>query len=198
MRKLSALANASELHEIRLRGAEKSSYKQLNKSSQIKFPIPVNLDTPAHKVSLIIQSQLAAVELPTDEKNKNNAFQYSLDVHMVFQHINRLIRCIIDFKLYLEDSVSLRNALFLCRSLGAKCWDDSALQLKQIESVGPVGVRKLVTAGIRSLEALEHSDTHKIETALQKNQPFGRKILDSVRAFPKPRVSVELVGKPVC
>ncbi|KIW02382.1 uncharacterized protein PV09_06203 [Verruconis gallopava] len=193
---LSALAMASEWKDLRFRGTEKSSYKEMNKSPQIRFPIPVNLDSPAHKVSLIIQSHLGGVSLPTDEKNVGNGYQYQSDTYFVFQHIRRLIRCIIDFKVADRDSVSLRNALFICRSIGARCWDDSPLQMKQLEKIGVAGVRKLVAAGIESIEALEAVEAHRIESILQRNPPFGHQVLDSARAFPKLRISLNVAGKP--
>ena len=196
--KLSALAQAKEFKEIRFRGTEKSCYKKLNKSPSIKFQIPVNLDLSAHKVSLVIQSQLGGVDLPTDEKTASNRFQYLIDVNLVFQHISRLIRCVVDFSLYSEDSIALRNSLALCRSLGARCWDDSPLQLRQLERVGIVGVRKLVNAGIKSIEELENAEAHRIEMILKRAPPFGLQVIDAARAFPKPRVSVQLVGRPVC
>ena len=194
---VSELAKASEYKDIRFRQNEKTQYKELNKSPQIKFPIPVNLDLPAHKVSLIIQSQLGGVELPIDEKTKNNMFQYMAETHLVFQHAQRLVRCIIEFKLSLEDSVALRNALFICRSLGARCWDDSPLQLKQINKIGPAGVRKLVNAGIRTIEALEQTEPHRIETILHRSSPFGIQTVDIAKGFPKLRISLKTVGKPV-
>jgi ATP-dependent DNA helicase HFM1/MER3 len=181
---------------LRFKSNEKRKYKELNLASSIKFPIPVNLELPAHKVSLIIQSQLGGVALPTDEKSPGNGM-YMTEVALVFQHVTRLIRCIIDIELCLEDSVSLRSALMLCRSLGARCWDDSPLQLKQIERIGPVGVRRLVNANVNSIDALENTEAHKIEAILTRAPPFGLKILDEVRAFPKLRVSMKMTGKPV-
>jgi len=44
------------------------------------------------------------------------------------------------------------------RSLGARAWDDSPLQLKQIEQLGIVTVRKLVNAGVSTIEELENTD----------------------------------------
>jgi ATP-dependent DNA helicase HFM1/MER3 len=137
------------------------------------------------------------VNLPTDKKTASNSFQYQTDTFLVFQHIRRLIRCIVDFKLAQSDSVSVRNALFMCRSVGARCWDDSPLQLKQLEKIGVAGVRRLVAAGISSIEALEHAESHKIETTLSRNPPFGLQVLESARSFPKLRVSLEGIGKPV-
>lgn len=169
----------------------------MNKSSSIRFMIPVNLDLPAHKVSLIIQSQLGGVEFPTNEKTASTKFQFNLDINLVFQHINRLIRCIVDFSLYKEDSIALRNSLALCRSLGARCWDDSPLQLRQLDRVGIVGVRKLVNAGIKSIEELEITEPHRIEAILKRAPPFGLQVVDSAKAFPKPRISVQIVGNPV-
>jgi ATP-dependent DNA helicase HFM1/MER3 len=157
----------------------------------------VNLDTPAHKVSLIIQSQLGSVNLPVVEKSSNNVFQYQTDTFLVFQHLRRLIRYIIDFKCADGDSVALRNALFMCRSIGARCWDDSPMVLKQLEKIGPAGVLKLANAGIRSIEALEHADSHRIEMALKRNPPFGMQVVAAARAFPKLRISVNIIGKPV-
>ena len=76
-------------------------------------------------------------------------------------------------------------------------WDDSPLQLKQIEHIGLVAVRKLINAGVKSIEQLECMEPHRIEMAMEKNPPFGVKLLDKVRGFPRPRVSLKIIGKPV-
>jgi ATP-dependent DNA helicase HFM1/MER3 len=193
---LSTIAQAAEFKEIRFRSGEKQVYKDLNKSPMIKFPIHVNLDLPAHKVSLIIQSQLGAVELPIGEKNDKNSMQYQTDVNIIFQHVHRLIRCIIDFRLCTEDSVALRNALMLCRSLGAKCWDDSPLTLRQVDGIGPTSVRKLVNANIKSIEELANAEAEKIEMLLGRRPPFGMELLRKLRDFPSLRVDVSIVGRP--
>ncbi|KAJ9635199.1 ATP-dependent DNA helicase MER3 [Coniosporium tulheliwenetii] len=194
---LSALAQAAEFGEFRFRSGEKSLYKELNKSPFIKFSIPVDLAMPAHKVSLVIQSVLGGIDLPVDDKTAKHKIQYNTDVFIIFQHVHRLIRCIIDCQLYLEDSVASRNALMLARSLGARVWDDSPLQLKQIEQIGVVAVRKLVNAGVKTIEELENMEPHRIETVLSKHPPFGMKLLDRLKAFPKLRVSVQMMGKSI-
>ncbi|KAK4988909.1 ATP-dependent DNA helicase MER3 [Elasticomyces elasticus] len=192
---LSTLSQASEFKEIRLRGNEKPVYRDLNKSTSIKFPINVNLALPAHKVSLIIQSILGGIDLPTDEGKIKS--QYTMEQGMIFQHAQRLIRCIIDCQLFLDDSVASRNALMLARSLGAKVWDDSPLLMRQIETIGNVAVRKLVNAGIKSIDELEHVPSHRLETILSRNPPYGMRLLEKVQAFPRLRVAVHLVGQPI-
>ena len=188
---------AAEFHDIRFRSGEKTPYKDLNNSPQIRFRIPVTLDTSAHKVSLIAQSQLASVNLPITEKTQNVLFQYRADVYQVFQHLKRMVRCIIDFSLEKSDSITLRNALFLCRSIGGKCWDDDVMVLKQINNIGPASVLKLVNAGIRTIEALENTEPHRVEIALKRMPPFGHDVVKAARAFPRLRVMANNSGKPV-
>ena len=192
---LSAISQAAEFKDVRLRAGEKTAYKNLNKHGSIKFPIPVNIDLSAHKVSLVIQSTLGCIDLPAeDQKHRPD---YNSAKAIIFQHVHRLIRCIVDCQLYLEDAVSTRNALMLARSLGAQVWDDSPLHMKQLEGVGPVAVRKLVLVGIKTIEELDASDAHRIETAVSRNPPFGAQLQAKVKAFPKLRVSIKSVGEPI-
>ncbi|KAK7179790.1 Sec63 Brl domain-containing protein [Paraphaeosphaeria sporulosa] len=189
---LSAIAQASEFANIRFRSGEKSLYKSINSSPYIRFPIPVNLDLPAHKVSLLIQSILGGADISWDGENVKHRTQYNTEAVVIFKQINRLIRCIIACQIYAGDSVSINNALILERSLAARVWDDSPIQMKQIDTLGIVGCRKLAQAGIRSLEELECTEAHRIEHLLGRNPPFGLKILEKMKVFPKLRVSLQL------
>ncbi|GLA79446.1 ATP-dependent DNA helicase MER3 [Aspergillus tubingensis] len=192
---LSVISRADEFREIRLKAGEKSLYKEINRSNAIRFPVNVDIALSAHKISLLIQSELGAVDLPDGEPFQKHRFTFQQDKTFVFSHINRLIRCIIDCQVGLEDSFTLRNALELARSFGAKVWDDSPLQMKQIEQIGVVAVRKLASSGITSIEALELCEPHQIDMILSRNPPFGRKLLERLVDFPKLRVSVKMIGK---
>ncbi|PGH02716.1 hypothetical protein AJ80_08813 [Polytolypa hystricis UAMH7299] len=194
---LSAIAQADEFREIRLKSGEKSLYKEINKGNGIKFPIKVNIALPAHKISLVIQAELGAVDIPTGDQYQKHRLSFQQDKGLVFSHINRLIRCIIDCQLSLEDSVGSRHALELARSFGARVWDNSPVQMKQIDQVGIVAVRKLANSGINSIEALESTDAQRIDMILSKNPPFGAKLLGKLAEFPKLRVSVKLMGKDI-
>ncbi|KAH9816362.1 ATP-dependent DNA helicase MER3 [Teratosphaeria destructans] len=191
---LSAIAQAREFGEIRFRAGEKSTYKDLNKNLSIKFPIPVNLDPPAHKVSLVIQSVLGAIDLPTDDYNQRN--DYITAKSLIFQHAHRLVRCIVDCQLHRDDAIASRNALMLARSLGAQVWDDSPLHIMQLDGVGPVYVRKLVNAGIKSIQDIELTDAHRLETVCSRNPPYGTQLQAKARAFPNLMVSLKAMGQP--
>lgn len=197
MLQLSVIAQAAEFKSVRLKGTEKALFREINQSPLVKFPIKVNLDLPAQKISLIIQAVLCGLDVRNDQRFSSQKRQYNADIVFVFQHAPRLAKCIVDCQLAKEDSEATRNAMELSRSLGAHAWDDSPLQLAQIEQIGPVAVRKLASAGIRSIEDLENTEPSRIEMALSRNPPFGFEILSKVDAFPKLHVSMKCMGKPV-
>lgn len=188
------ISQAEEFRDIRLKSGEKSLYKEINRASSIRFPVKVDIAIPAHKISLIIQAELGAVDFPDGEQFQKHKFPFQQDKTFVFTHITRLIRCVIDSQICLEDSIATRNALELARSFGARVWDDSPLQMKQVDQIGIVAVRKLAGAGITSLEILEQTEAHQIDMILSKNPPFGVKLLSRLSDFPKLRVSVKMTG----
>jgi Sec63 Brl domain len=178
-----------------LRSGEKSFYKQINKDIGMKFPILVDIALPAHKVSLLLQAELGGVECPVGEQFVKHKNQFQQDKAMIFQHVNRLVRCVIDCELIRGDSGSARHALELARSFAARVWDNSPLQLKQLDQIGNVAVRKLASAGINSIESLENAEAHRIETIIGRGPPFGMKLLSKLAQFPKLRVLVKMAGK---
>lgn len=161
----------------------------------MKFPIKVDIASSAQKRSILFQDELGGAEFPVDERFAKHRRQIQMDKAILFSHVHRLIRCIIDCQIHLQDAVAVRHALELARSLGARIWDSSPLQMKQIPAIGPVAVRKLVTARINSLEVLEATEPHKINMVLSKQPGFGEKILKILRDFPKLRVSIKLMGR---
>lgn len=191
------LAQADEFRDIRLKSGEKALYKEINKANAMRFPIQVDIALAAHKTSLLIQAELGGVEFPADDLFQTHKVQYQLDKGMIFQHIHRLTRCVIDCQIYLQDSVAVRHGLELARSLAARVWDNSPLQLKQINQIGIVAVRKLAAVGINSIEALDNTEAHRLEMIMSKNPPWGSKILASLKDFPKLRVSVKMMGKVI-
>ncbi|KAI4950056.1 hypothetical protein J4E91_004712 [Alternaria rosae] len=187
---LSAIAQAVEYSTIRFRQGEKAFYKLLNKSASIRWAIPVNLDLPSQKVSLIVQSVLGSADISWEGEAGKHRSRYTTETQIIFKNIGSLIRCIIDCQIALGDSISIHSALMLERSLGARIWDDSPLQMKQIGSIGNVAVRKLVNAGLKSMEDLETCEPYRIEALVGRNPPFGLDVLEKVRSFPKLRVSL--------
>jgi hypothetical protein len=142
-----------------------------------------------------LQAELGGVDFPPADQFAKHKVQFQTDKALAFQHVNRLIRCIIDCYIHRGDSVAVRDALELARSFGARVWDNSPLQIKQIGGLGIVAVRKLASADITCLETLEMTEASRIDTIMSRHPPFGKCLLAKLKDFPKPRVSVKMMGK---
>lgn len=194
---LSILTQAAEFCDIRVRGGEKSYYKELNKKTEILSPINVDIALASHKVSIILQAELGGASLPDGDNFRKHHQQHSTDKVLIFGHANRLIRCIIDCQIHLKDAISVRSALELGRSIAARAWDGTPRQLKQLPDIGDVSCRKLASRGINSIEKLLSKEPHQIEMALGKGTPFGTRLLAKLESFPRLRVSVKEMGREV-
>ena len=162
----------------------------------MRFPIKIDIAQDTQKRSIILQSELGGTDYPNlNDPLGKHMRQLMQDRAILFNHVHRLARCIVDCQVTREDGPATRNALELARSLAARAWDNSPLQMKQIPGLGPVAVRKLVANGITSIEKLEMADVSKLEIALSKQHGGALKILASMKAFPKLRVTVAIVGQ---
>lgn len=174
---------------------ERPVLREFNKSPLIKYPIKENISTTPQKISLIIQVQLGGIDLPSNKEFLSIRRQFMADKAMIFERIQRLIRCVIDCKSVDCDAISTRHALDLARSLSAEYWESSNLQLRQIPQIGPAASRKLITHNIHSVGELANLDTGSIERIMSRNPPFGRKILDSLLGFPCLTINAEAAGR---
>ncbi|KAI9810714.1 MAG: Sec63 [Phylliscum demangeonii] len=192
---LQCVARAEEFKDIRLKSGEKSLYKTFNKTAGIRFPIDVDVALPAHKVSLLLQAELGGVDYPSEEQLQKHRIQYIQDRALIFQHVQRLVRCLIDCMIHKEDAVSVRHGLELVRGFAVRAWDDLPSQLRQIDQIGWVAVRKLAAAGITSIYALASTEARRIEMILSRQPPFGSKILAKAKQFPNLKVTAKVIGK---
>jgi ATP-dependent DNA helicase HFM1/MER3 len=174
---------------------ERPVLREFNKSPLIKYPIKENISTTSQKISLIIQVQLGGVELPSDKEFLIIKRQFMVDKGVIFERIQRLVRCIIDCKSVDCDGIATRHALDLARSLSAGYWENSNLQLRQIPQIGPAASRKLVAHNVHSVEEMADLDTGNLERIMSRNPPFGRKMLDSLAGFPHLTIAAEVAGR---
>lgn len=197
---LTLLAGAREFADIRVRQKEKRLYKEINNSPLLRFPYLAGgkqsriIDASDQKVSLLIQYELGGLEYP----NYSGAFALHQtmvqDKYLVFRHCFRLLKCMVDISVEKGDGISLKNALFLLRSVGGNCWEDSAMVLGQLKSVGLVSVRKLVQKGVRCLQDLDKLSDQQIESYLGLKIGNGSKIKRDVRALPQLKMECALDG----
>lgn len=190
---LQAIAEAAEFHDLRIKPAERTYLREFNNSPLLKFPLKDNIHLTWHKIYLMILVQLAGFELPLEKEF--NKRQFITETNIIFERAQRIVRCIIDCKASDCDSVSFNHATDLARSLSARFWENSNLQLRQIPQLGPVSHRKLIANDINTVQKLMTLDSGNIERIMSKNPPFGKKMKDALLGFPRLEfISVEIMG----
>lgn len=164
----------------------------------MRFPLAVDLKETWHKIFILIQFELGSLEIPNYEGAQKLLASFAMERSNIFQHVTRVAKCLTDVKLLSEDAIIVKNALSLCRSFRAKCWEDSPNVLRQLDKIGPLAVKKLVGKGIFSFEDLRHIDAQLIEVALSRNPPFGSTILHDFAGIPWFKSQIELISQRVC
>jgi ATP-dependent DNA helicase HFM1/MER3 len=123
--------------------------------------------------------------------------QFQSEKSIIFERVLRLIRCVVECKAYESDAVATCNALELLRSIAAGFWENSTLQLRQLPTIGPAAVRKLVQSNVKTVGQLAALDSAAIERVMSRNPPFGKKILDFVANFPRLTLEADIKKKIV-
>lgn len=159
------------------------------------YPINDTVNQTHHKISLMIQSHLGCIQYPDTNDAAKMRRQLVMEKKLVFERLQRLVRAVIECKAHDRDGIATRNALELVRALSAESWEGRATQLTQIPNIGPVGMRKLASKDVRTVLQLAEKDSVDIERLMSRQPPFGKKILDSLEAFPRLDFSVTTVGR---
>ncbi|KAK9368678.1 P-loop containing nucleoside triphosphate hydrolase protein [Lipomyces kononenkoae] len=193
---LAMLAQSSEFKTLRFKNGEKKFYKEINAAVGIRYPLKVvDIKDFGAKVSLIIQYTLGRAEFPVYDGAGKHAAQFHADKAIVWQNVQRLIRCIVDCKIQSNDGVSVRNALELARSLRAEIWDNSANVLLQLNGIGPATLRKFLNRNIQTFADLASTDILGIESALSLNKGRGMQYLQDVETIPRFGVTLKKLGE---
>lgn len=172
-----------ELKELRWQAGEREFFRNINKDPFILYPIDTVSDV-AHKISLLIQMKLGHVDLSSGVASFEHQ-RHRLETMRVLEVMNRLIRAVIECKSYQQDGAGCSVALDLARSISAKAWEGTPMQLAQVPQVGKVLMRKLVGSNIRTVVELADTPTNMIERIASRNPPFGKKMADSLASFPR-------------
>ncbi|KAK4201153.1 putative ATP-dependent DNA helicase [Triangularia verruculosa] len=188
---ITILSQASEFKEFRFKPAERSLFREMNQSPLIVYPIKEAVTQTSHKISLMVQAHLGSVQYPDSADAAKARRQLMLERRIVFERLNRLVHAVVDCKGNDHDAVGMKNALELARSLAAESWEGRVTQLTQVPSIGPVGMRKLASKGIRTVLELADMDSVEIERLMARQTPFGMTIKSSLDKFP--RLSFDLV-----
>ncbi|KAL5036668.1 ATP-dependent DNA helicase MER3 [Batrachochytrium dendrobatidis] len=109
----------------------------------------------------------------------------SIRFHADKAHLNALNKHA-DVKFPIKGRISTINdkVNILLQAIHAKSWDTSKLLLKQLDSIGPQLARALLNGGISTFKQLQDASSFEIESLVNRNPPFGSKILESAASLP--------------
>lgn len=195
---LEVLSNAKEFADLRLRQKEKRLYEEINKSPLIKYPFQAAvrrggvINSPSQKVSLIIQFELGGLDFPSYKGAAALHQSLILDKALVFKDCFRLLKCMIDIFIEKKNGNSLKNALFLLRCITGNCWEDSAMVLRQLKSIGLMSVRKLVQSGVHSLQEMSELSNQQIDNYLGLKKAKSFELRKNLEIIPKLSLSCKI------
>ncbi|CCC70090.1 hypothetical protein NCAS_0E00200 [Naumovozyma castellii] len=187
---LTLLSNSNEFSEIKMRHNEKRLFKEINMCPLLRFPFVTEkkqsqiLDKTSQKVSLIIQYELGGLEFPSYEGAHKLHQMLVQDKMRVFRHCFRLLKSMIDVFIEKRDGMSLKNTLFLLRSINGNCWENTPMVLRQLKNIGLVSVRKLVRHNVNSLADMAELSENQIEYYLGLKIGSGLKIKSDLSLIP--------------
>lgn len=188
---LGSLCACQELSEYaNLRNDEKAALTELNKGTQLRFPIrskgSFRIQDVAQKINCLIQAELADLLAGCQPG-------FSSDAYFYVKTARRLAKALLDL-MYIQQPrrafSTFRSAILLSKSLNAGVWDDSLRLTKQFPKIGSVLCGKLTEAGYTSFERLRSARGSDIEMICGRNPPFGDDLLTVINRVPEYQLTI--------
>ncbi|SNX84863.1 related to HFM1 - DNA/RNA helicase [Melanopsichium pennsylvanicum] len=189
---LEAIAEAEEFGDQRMRQGEKGFLNGLRTHAEIRYP-PRQIVRVADKVSLLLQAHLSAINMMQVSKPAAGEANPYLDVKRIIPHAVRIAKAAVDITIYRRDGKACKAALDLARSIAAGAWEGSPAMLRQIDSIGERSIKALTNAGITTWSGLANTTPHRIEMILNRNPPFGSKVVAAAQSVP--RIGLEVMQR---
>lgn len=190
---LNLLTSAYEFHDIHLKHNEIRFYKQINSSLMIKFGVDESKLLNQDKVSLLIQFELGGLEYPQYKESSNLYSVFINNKILIFKQALRICCCMKEVFALKKDAISLVNCLFLNRCIQGKAWEDTPIELRQLEGIGLKDVQKFVDQGVTSLVDAKGLKLLQIVNYLGVNIVKGRKIIAALSNIPMINLDLTLI-----
>lgn len=184
------VSEAREFENIRLKHNEKKLYREINANPLLRYPFLdktkqlMSITTREQKVSLIIQYELGGLEFPSYKDAAKHHQTLVQDKMLIFRHLPRVLKCMIDCFIEKNDGDSLKYALFVMRSVVGKGWEDTPMILRQLNTIGLVSLRKLVCHGVSTFDDMANLTDQQIEYYLSLKPGNGSRIKSDLQMIP--------------
>ncbi|KAK9453923.1 hypothetical protein V1511DRAFT_503616 [Dipodascopsis uninucleata] len=193
---LKLISRSHEFREIKFRNGEKRFYKEIS-NSDLKYSLISDPKEYWDKVNLIIQFVLGHLEFPVFDGINKCTLQFQCDKSIIWQHLHRLLRCLLDCKIQVKDGISVTAVLGFSASVHAETWYDSPFMLMQLEGIGPVSMRKLIQKNIYNFKDLSRLSSWEIESYLSLSRGRGMKYITELHKIPQFAISLTKVSESI-
>lgn len=184
---------AAEFRSFPIRPEEKNLLRDINDHTGIPYPITGLVTEPWHKVFLLVQCDLSRAGWP--KKISSSARKELLrESGRIYIVLDRVLRCLADIFGEREDGRGVTVTLDVLRSVKAKVWEGSEMELLQVDGIGAAKMKRLVDAGVKTIRKLSGMEFFHIERLLSRNPPFGHQLLHQLSGFPR----LHLQASTVC
>ncbi|RWS17635.1 putative ATP-dependent DNA helicase HFM1-like protein [Dinothrombium tinctorium] len=192
---ITVISSCEEIvQEIQLRVSDKQVLNSLNfkdklcpENEKIRFPFEEKFKTREMKVNCLIQAAFGCL-------NVSDSSLYQ-DMTKIIKRGQRISKCLAEYLVLKPKTFTLLlNAITLAKCFHAQLWDDSIFVSKQLPQIGVQLSRSLVNAGLTSFELIEKCSPQQLNMYVNRKQPFGEKLLESVKKLPKYKVEMEQIG----
>lgn len=190
---LQTACGATEFRSFPIRQAEKNLFREINDHTGIPYSITGPVTEPWHKVFLLIQIDLSRTGWP-NKISANGRKELMRDSGRIYIVMDRVLRCIADILGEREDGRGVTVTLDVLRSVHAKVWEGSEMELLQVEGIGAAKMKRLTDANVKTIKQLAGLEFYHIERLLSRNPPFGHQMLNQLSGFPLLHLQVSVIS----
>lgn len=174
-------ASAEVLDGLCIRRAEKKRLNEMNEF--IRLPVRGRVKEPVDKAVILLQMILG-------DNIETNTIDFALrsEALRLMQSVSRVCSCLTSLILDLSLKVpyeAMFSVLQVCRGLTNHCYWDGPTVLRQIPGISPAKTKALAKHGISTIGALARADFGVIDDLLCVKAPFGKRLLERLKEFPK-------------
>lgn len=185
---------AAEFRSFPIRPEEKNLLREINDHTGIPYPIIGNATEPWHKVLLLVQIDLLRGGWP-NKISANGRRELLRESCRIYVILDRVLRCLADILGEREDGRGVTVTLDVLRSVKAKVWEGTDMELLQVDGIGAAKMKRLVDAGVKTIKQLAGLEFYHIERLLSRNPPFGHQMIRQLSGFPLLHLHLDAVTK---
>ncbi|KAL6866622.1 matellopeptidase-like protein [Trichoderma novae-zelandiae] len=191
---LETACHAAEFRSFPIKQEQKNMFREINDHTGIPYPIAGLVTDPWQKVFLLIQIDLLRGGWP-NKISANGRKELMRESGRIYVVLDRVLRCLADVFGEREDGRGVTVTLDVLRSVKAKVWEGTEMELLQVQGIGAAKMKRLADAGVKTIKQLAGLEFYHIERLLSRNPPFGHQLLTQLSGFPLLHMQLSVISE---